>query len=204
MIFFVCLQFSVISSLYSNVNLKPKQVICLEKMFLGVDTLAVLPTGYGKSLIYQLLPLMLFAKKILEENPAQRLDYINDITSVLLVISPLNSLINDQVQKLLATGLRVTALNVISNVSSLNDGEEIECDLTEQDKREKLVHGYYNLLFAHPEALISYQANLDEKWFIVFHINSMCVLLLSMKPIVLLSGMIHFFTYNSLPYSFSL
>ena len=90
--------------MYSNVNLKPKQVICLEKMFLGVDTLAVLPTGYGKSLIYQLLPLMLFAKKILEENPAQRLDYINDITSVLLVISPLNSLINDQVQKLLATG----------------------------------------------------------------------------------------------------
>ena len=67
MIFFVCLQFSVISSLYSNVNLKPKQVICLEKMFLGVDTLAVLPTGYGKSLIDQLLPLMLFAKKILEE-----------------------------------------------------------------------------------------------------------------------------------------
>ena len=85
--------------------------------------------------------MILFAKKILEENPAQRLDYINDITSVLLVISPLNSLINDQVQKLLATGLRVTALNVISNVSSLNDGEEIECDLTEQDKREKLVHG---------------------------------------------------------------
>ena len=74
---------------------------------------------------------------------------------MLLVISPVNSLINDQVQKLLATGLCVTALNVISNVSSLNDGEEIECDLTEQDKREKLVHRYYNLFFAHPEALIS-------------------------------------------------
>ena len=99
--------------------------------------------------------LILFAKKILEENPAQRLDYINDITSVLLVILPLNSLINDQVQKLLATGLSVTALNVISNVSSLNDSKDIECDLTEQDKREKLVHGYYNLLFVHPEALIS-------------------------------------------------
>ena len=48
----------------------------------------------------------------------------------------------------------VTTLNVFSSVSSINDDEEIECDLTEQDKKEKLVRGYYNLLFAHPEALI--------------------------------------------------
>ena len=148
--FFVCLQFAIISSLYSNVILKPKQVICLEKMFLGVDTLAVLPTGYGKSLIYQLFPLLLFAKKVLEEHPNQRLDCITNVTSVLLVISPLNSLINDQVQKLLATRLRVSALSVFKDVSS-NDSEEIECDVTDQDKKEKLARGYYNLLFAHPE-----------------------------------------------------
>lgn len=55
----------------------------------------------------------------------------------------------------MTTGLRVTALNVFSSVSSINDDEEIECDLTEQNKKEKLVRGYYNLLFAHPEALIS-------------------------------------------------
>ncbi len=148
--FFVCLQFAIISSLYSNVILKPKQVICLEKMFLGVDTLAVLPTGYGKSLIYQLFPLLLFAKKVLEEHPNQRLDCITNVTSVLLVIWPLNSLINDQVQKLLATRLRVSALSVFKDVSS-NDSEEIECDVTDQDKKEKLARGYYNLLFAHPE-----------------------------------------------------
>ena len=154
MIFLVCLHFSIISSLYSNVILKPRQVICLEKMFLGVDTLAVLPTGYGKSLIYQLLPFMLFAKKVLEENPTKRLDSINDVTSVLLVISPLNSLINDQIQKLVATGLRVSALNIFKRVSS-DDSEEIECDVTEQEKKEQFVSGYYNILFAHPEALIS-------------------------------------------------
>lgn len=154
MIFFVCLHFSIINSLYSNVILKPRQVICLEKIFLGVDTLAILPTGYGKSLIYQLLPLMLFAKKVLEENPTERLDSVNDVTSVLLVISPLNSLINDQAQKLVATGLRVSALNIFKRVSA-DDSEEIECDVTEQYKKEQLVSGYYNLLFAHPGALIS-------------------------------------------------
>ena len=43
--FLVCLHFSIIHSLYSDVNLKPKQVICLENIFWGEDILAVLPTG---------------------------------------------------------------------------------------------------------------------------------------------------------------
>ncbi len=154
MIFLVCLHFSVINSLYSNVILKPKQVICLEKLFLGVDILAVLPTGYGKSLIYQLLPLMLFAKKVLEESSTRCLTNKNDVTSVLLIISPLNALINDQIRKLLAIGLRVSTLNVFRQALSY-DNEEIDCDVSELDKKEKLVNGYYNLLFAHPEALIS-------------------------------------------------
>ncbi len=59
MIFFACLHFAIRNSLYSNIILKPRQVICLEKLFFGSDVLAVLPTGYGKSLIYQILPLLL-------------------------------------------------------------------------------------------------------------------------------------------------
>jgi hypothetical protein len=98
---------------------------------------------------YQLLPLLLFAKSVLEEHPDQRLDRINDVTSVLLVISPLNSLINDKIQKLLATGLHVSALGVSNNLSS-NNSEEIECNVTDQDKKEKLSRGYYHLLFAQP------------------------------------------------------
>ncbi len=106
--FLLCLHFSIIHSLYSDVILKPKQVICLEKIFLGEDILAILPTGYGKSLIYQLLPLILFRKKMLEEDPTRGIISINDVTTVLLVISPLNSLISDQIRKLLTTGLRVS------------------------------------------------------------------------------------------------
>ncbi|XP_028411860.1 uncharacterized protein LOC114534597 [Dendronephthya gigantea] len=151
MFFFICLQFSVLNSLYSNAILKPKQVICLEKLFLGVDILAILPTGYGKSLIYQLLPLMLFAKRALEERTNQQL-CTDEVTSVLLVISPLNALINDQVRKLCAIGLRASAINI---QPQQNIDDEIDCDVTELEQKTKLIKGYYNLLFAHPEALIS-------------------------------------------------
>ena len=159
MAFLTCLHFAVVNSLYSNVVLKPKQVICLEKLFLGVDVLAILPTGYGKSLIYHLLPLMLFARKMLEVNPtSDPLTLppvcLRDVTSVLLVISPLNSLISDQVQKLSATGLRVSALNIFPTALS-EENEDVDCDVTELDKKQKLVNGYYNLLFAHPEAFMS-------------------------------------------------
>jgi hypothetical protein len=72
--------------LYANTILKPKQVICLEKLSFGVYILAIFPTGNinGESLIYQLLPLMLFAKRALEERPTQGV-CVNDVTSVLLV-----------------------------------------------------------------------------------------------------------------------
>ena len=62
-IFLSCLHFAVLNSLYSEVILKPKQVICLEKIFLDMDILATLPTGYGKSLIFCLIPALIFAKK---------------------------------------------------------------------------------------------------------------------------------------------
>ena len=71
--FLICLQFSIINILYLNTILKPKQVIWLEKLSFGV--LWRVYTGnfsnrlYGESLIYQLLPLMLFAKRALEERP---------------------------------------------------------------------------------------------------------------------------------------
>ena len=49
--FLSCLQFAICKSSYSNVNLKVKQVKCLEAIYFGRDVVAVvLPTGYGKSL----------------------------------------------------------------------------------------------------------------------------------------------------------
>ena len=60
--FLSCLQFAICKSSYSNVNLKVKQVKCLEAIYFGRDVVAVLPTGYGKSLIFQLLSPLLHAR----------------------------------------------------------------------------------------------------------------------------------------------
>ena len=55
------------NSVHWNVILRRKQVVCLEKLFLGMDVLGVLPTGYEKSLIFHVLPLIFFAKERLEK-----------------------------------------------------------------------------------------------------------------------------------------
>ena len=41
-----------------TVSLKPEQLGCLKAILFGVDCAAILPTGYGKSWIMQLLPLL--------------------------------------------------------------------------------------------------------------------------------------------------
>ena len=86
------------------------------------------------------------------EDPTRGIISINNMTTVLLVISPLNSLIRDQIHKLLTTGLRVSSLNV-SQQATTDDSEGFDVD--KHSKKEELASGYYNLLFAHPEAFIS-------------------------------------------------
>ena len=61
--FYSSLQAAVSNSIYSNINFKVKQVVCLEAIYRGRDVVAVLPTGYGKSMIFHLLP-SLFLDKI--------------------------------------------------------------------------------------------------------------------------------------------
>ena len=112
-------------SLYKNVNLKPKQVACLEAIYNKKDTVAILPTGYGKSLIYQLLPPLLSKFK----------------KAVVLVISPLNSLIDDQVKKInTCSEIRATVLNVG------------EC---QPDEVRENVDDICDIVFLHSEACLS-------------------------------------------------
>ena len=47
---------NVIYSSYWNIKLKPKQVQCLKAIYSGKDTISVLPTRYGKSIIFHHLP----------------------------------------------------------------------------------------------------------------------------------------------------
>ena len=148
-IFLSCLHFAVLNSLHSEVILKPKQVICLEKIFLNMDILATLPTGYGESLIFCLIPALIFAKK-------NGVKCSRRISTIVIVVSPLNALIENQISRLCDSGIRATALDVKSCRQDDNDESEDEslCDFSMSDK-EKLETGCYYIVFAHPESLVS-------------------------------------------------
>ena len=69
-------------------SLKPEQKQALEALLAGEDVLAILPTGFGKSLIYQV-----FCQAQSSTN-----------TSV-LVISPLNSIVEEQTSEMSGLGI---------------------------------------------------------------------------------------------------
>ena len=118
------------SLLPDDFKIKSKQLIALENIINGQDTLCVLPTGYGKSLIYQLLPVVF-----------KRLENFEEPDPCVIVISPLLSLIKNQVfsaSKHPFLNLRPCSLN----------------DVTFKDVHD----GKYNIMFSTPETFLS------QKW----------------------------------------
>ena len=92
-----------------GVCLKPKQMEILFQFFNGRNALGVLPTDYGKSLIFYLLPdLMKFksqGKHDKNDAASQHTDSQTEEDRAVLVISPLNALIQNQINRLQELGL---------------------------------------------------------------------------------------------------
>ena len=126
--FLTCLQFAICNSIYCNAILKPKQIISLEHLYLMRDVICVLPTGYGKSLIFHVLPGLLFAKQKLDIDLSLRNVDVSAITAVIIVVSPLNALISNQISRLDLSGIRASVLGVkVSEQES--EFDSLECDL---------------------------------------------------------------------------
>ena len=127
--------------------LKPLQVKCFECLLKGQDIIAVLPTGFGKSLLFQPLPDFLPVK-------ADR--------NIVIVVCPLNSIIEDQLKVLQKRGITADVLQLnndereaidsLFNYSELTD-ESAERSLSNPSAR--LMNGDVQIVFAHPEALLS-------------------------------------------------
>jgi ATP-dependent DNA helicase RecQ len=104
-------------------QLRPLQQEAIDAGIEGIDSLVVLPTGGGKSLCYQVPP------------------YVADRTDV--VVSPLISLMKDQVDGLRACGYEAAALH---------------SGLSEEERRRvaaKMAAGALNLVFVSPEKLLT-------------------------------------------------
>ncbi len=111
----------ILREVFGYSEFRPGQREVIDAVLAGRDCIALMPTGAGKSLTYQL--------------PARLLN------GTVLVISPLISLMKDQVDAVAALGFRVAAIN-----STLDPDE----------RRERLNGfraGAYELVFVAPEAL---------------------------------------------------
>ena len=131
--------------------LKPLQVKCFEYLLKGQDVVAVLPTGFGKSLLFQLLPDFLPLKA--NQN-------------IVIVVCPLNSIIEDQLKVLEERGVAADVLQLAtdgwaateslfhSETNSVHEGS-IDDKMKLTSPSAKLINGDVQIVFAHPEALLS-------------------------------------------------
>jgi len=110
------------------------------------DALAVLPTGFGKSLVCQ--PMAPFA------------DFMDsgfrptETNLIVLVVSPLNALIRDQVTKLRECGLKVCILKGDHVALDGEDNNREQVCISEPLENPK----NFQLIYAHPEALVENKA----------------------------------------------
>ncbi|XP_052216311.1 uncharacterized protein LOC127834484 isoform X2 [Dreissena polymorpha] len=128
------------------------QLRAMKSLYENKDTIAVLPTGSGKSLIFQTLPWLLQGKMAA------------DRPMIVLVISPLNSLMQDQVISLCERGISACYISIdASTVTTCAEVEETkseECSDEEMDKKlktsagiESIKNGHFNIIYLHPETV---------------------------------------------------
>jgi ATP-dependent DNA helicase RecQ len=114
---------SILKDIFGYDTFRPLQQEVIENVMNRRDTLAVMPTGGGKSLCYQ-IPALLF-------------------DGLTVVVSPLISLMKDQVEQLRAYGVRALFLN-----SSLGPQEYLE-------NMGYIRRGEVKLLYLAPETLLT-------------------------------------------------
>ena len=102
---------------------RPMQAEIIQAIYDQKDALVLMPTGGGKSICYQI--------------PAVTMP------GVCVVVSPLISLMKDQVEGLRANGIKASFLN-----SSLNNSEQ-------QEVENEFFNGFIDLLYVSPEKLVS-------------------------------------------------
>ena len=111
----------ILKTVFGYDSFRPLQLDIIKNVLNGNDTLAIMPTGGGKSICYQ-IPALIFP-------------------GITIVVSPLISLMQDQVSSLIENGIQAVFLN-----SSLDWSEYL--DTVNQIKR-----GEIKIVYVSPEGL---------------------------------------------------
>ena len=129
-----------------SMQIRPKQLEAIVSLCNGKDTLCLLPTASGKSLIYQLLP-SVYKEMGKSTNP------------ILIIISPLVALMIDQVEEANSkTGLGLSAVR-LEGSTSYND----------------VSSGAFNLIFGSPESWLCTKRWRDMLSSKLFTTNLVCI-----------------------------
>lgn len=116
-------KYQTLKNIFGYDSFRPGQEDVVNALLAGQDVLAVMPTGAGKSICYQLPALLL--------------------PGITVVVSPLISLMQDQVQALIQMGVRAAYIN---------------SSLTENQCRKALANaceGMYKIIYVAPERLLT-------------------------------------------------
>jgi len=118
---------TVLKNVFGYDNFRPLQEKIIDRTIEGKDSFVLMPTGGGKSMCFQ-IPALIF-------------------DGITIVVSPLISLMKDQVQALKSNGIKADFFN-----SSISTEEE-------NDVITKAINGDLQLLYLSPEKLISVSNN---------------------------------------------
>lgn len=115
----------ILEKYYGYKKFRKGQEEIINTIIAGNDLLALMPTGGGKSICYQVPALIL--------------------EGITVVVSPLISLMKDQVDSLIEVGIKATYIN--STLSSMENTERLD----------NIRKGNYKLIYVAPERLESYE-----------------------------------------------
>ena len=147
---------TVLRDLPFHIELKGQQKEALTAFIEKKDIFFSAPTGFGKSIVYQLTP---FVAAVRDKVPVQKCGYVT------IVITPLTSLMKDQVASMTKKGISscyydMKLTSAETCLPQFTDETEIEDSsghtfIDSNVTIEESISGKYQLIYAHPEAFLS-------------------------------------------------
>ena len=153
------LQYALKQGNFPILNFKPLQIKFLEHLLKGYDVVGVLPTGFGKSMLFHILPYLIPVKTR---------------KNIVIVVCLLNSIIEDQLRVLRDMDITADVIQLAENKQKLvaenlfsesdenipeTESEQMSDGIVEPNllKRfsKEIVNGNTSIILAHPEVLLS-------------------------------------------------